>query len=160
MASFVSTLITDTLENMPFLGSSWRSKDDSHFPNRLQTRKLLTTLDDHQQIQSAPLVDLNRTALYDIPPPYIDATHIRPSNSYKKQLIDKLIDSATASNKNSAVDKKGILQGIKLVEIAVDEYESGNEAIALDIYLSGLDKMIMALPSKYRLNQSSMVNTF
>lgn len=47
------------------------------------------------------------------------------------------------------VDRKGISAGIQLVGIAADEFESGNEAVALDIYLSGLDKIIMSLPSKF-----------
>lgn len=138
---------------MTFLRScSWRSKDDSHFnqPSRLQTSKLFANND--PQSYSAPPVDHNRSASYDTPPPYNDRT-------YTQQLVDRLIDATTAtlspstssSTTTTVVDKKGIVHGIRLVEIAVDEYECGNEAIALDIYLSGLDKIIMALPSKYKL---------
>lgn len=46
------------------------------------------------------------------------------------------------------VDKQGISAGIKLVDIALEEFDRGNEALGLDIYLSGLDKIIMSLPSK------------
>ncbi|KAF1797058.1 hypothetical protein FB192DRAFT_1313656 [Mucor lusitanicus] len=37
---------------------------------------------------------------------------------------------------------------MKLVSIAADEYEEGNESVALDIYLTGVDKILMALPNK------------
>lgn len=53
----------------------------------------------------------------------------------------------TESTFVNTVHRKSLSQGLKLVEIAVDEFESGSEAVALDIYLSGLDKIIMALPS-------------
>ena len=82
----------------------------------------------------------------DNPPPY------DPLKSTYSQFVDKLIDSTTSKFgyhlPSRAVDRKSLSQGVKLVEIAVDEFESGNEAIGLDVYLSGLDKIIMALPSK------------
>lgn len=89
------------------------------------------------------------TSSTDHPPPYDNA----PQKSTYTQLVDKLIDTTT-SNKwgyylaSRSVDRKSLSQGVKLVEIAVDEFETGNEAIGLDVYLAGLDKIIMALPSK------------
>lgn len=83
--------------------------------------------------------DLART--FDTPPPY--------ASIHNKSFVNKLIDNTTFNLfSKSTINKKSLTQGIKLVEFAVDEFESGNEALALDIYLSGLDKIIMALPSK------------
>lgn len=45
------------------------------------------------------------------------------------------------------LDRRSISQGMKLVSIAADEYDVGNETVALDIYLTGIDKILMALPS-------------
>lgn len=86
----------------------------------------------------------------DNPPPY------DRSKSTYQQFVDKLIDSTASrfryqlpkNQTTSPVDRKSLSQGVKLVEIAVDEFETGNEAIGLDVYLAGLDKIIMALPSK------------
>ncbi|KAL0091839.1 hypothetical protein J3Q64DRAFT_1635461 [Phycomyces blakesleeanus] len=47
----------------------------------------------------------------------------------------------------SSLDRKSIAQGMRLVSIAADEYDEGNEALGLEIYLSGIDKVLMALPS-------------
>ncbi|KAG0736443.1 hypothetical protein G6F57_000032 [Rhizopus arrhizus] len=71
-------------------------------------------------------------------PPYYDPWMIEINNlaeRIKKDERDKL-------------DKESISRGMKLVLIAVDEYEQGNESIALDIYLTGVDKIMMALPNK------------
>lgn len=75
-------------------------------------------------------------------------------------FVDKLRDDAAAivgSTKYQSqqqqlqfppLDRKSVSQGMKLVAIAADEYEDGNDDVALDIYLSGIDKILMALPSK------------
>lgn len=83
-----------------------------------------------------------------------------PSTSWTSEmsmLADKIRDDATAISPTafsaSAVenlDRKSISQGMKLVAIAADEYEDGNETVALDIYLSGIDKILMALPSMFQ----------
>ncbi|CAO3619373.1 unnamed protein product [Mucor fragilis] len=80
------------------------------------------------------------------PPPYDNAA---PKSTYS-QLVDKLMDTATSKlgySTRRSVDRKSLSQGVKLVEIAVEEFETGNEAIGLDVYLAGLDKIIMALPN-------------
>ncbi|CEP13393.1 hypothetical protein [Parasitella parasitica] len=86
------------------------------------------------------MVDLQET-----PPPY------DTSKSAYSQFVDKLIDSTTSRFgyhlPSRAVDRKSLSQGVRLVEIAVDEFETGNEAIGLDVYLAGLDKIIMAMPN-------------
>ncbi|KAL9559155.1 hypothetical protein MBANPS3_000559 [Mucor bainieri] len=83
----------------------------------------------------------------DHPPPYDNATQ----KSTYSQLVDKLIDTTTSKlncyySASRSIDRRSLSQGVKLVEIAVDEFETGNDTIGLDIYLAGLDKIIMALP--------------
>lgn len=99
------------------------------------------------------------------PPPY-DIQHSpvpTPSTSWTSEmsaLAEKIKDdvtntfkgnkSVTITSKQSNIDRRSISQGMKLVSIAADEYEGGNEADALGIYLTGVDKILMALPSKKR----------
>lgn len=54
----------------------------------------------------------------------------------------------TSNSLPNNIDRHSISQGMKLVSIAADEYEEGNESVALDIYLTGVDKILMALPSE------------
>jgi hypothetical protein len=100
----------------------------------------------------------NQIEAMEIPPPYdtFKPNSPRPSHStpsYRQQLVDKIRDTTSRLGykdySKPTVDRKSLSQGMKLVEIAVEEFESGNEAIALDVYLSGLDKIIMCLPSKF-----------
>ncbi|KAI8340380.1 hypothetical protein EDC96DRAFT_416666, partial [Choanephora cucurbitarum] len=69
-------------------------------------------------------------------------------------LAEKIKDDVTNTLKGNSksnqqqVDRYGISQGMKLVSIAADEYEGGNESVALNLYLTGVDKILMALPSK------------
>ena len=78
-------------------------------------------------------------------------------------LADKIRDDAAAlsSQPFEMLDRRSISQGMKLVAIAADEYEDGNMAVALDIYLSGIDKILMALPSKrtFALNMEKQTLT-
>ncbi|KAL7327192.1 hypothetical protein PS15p_209421 [Mucor circinelloides] len=87
------------------------------------------------------------TSSVDHPPLYNNVAQ-KPNYSH---LVDKLIDTTTSKfgyqSSNRSVDRKSLSQGVKLVDIAVDEFETGNEAIGLDVYLAGLDKIIMALPN-------------
>ncbi|KAI7859997.1 hypothetical protein BDC45DRAFT_530446 [Circinella umbellata] len=101
------------------------------------------------------------------PPPYdyrSSSPIPTPSTSWTSEmsvLADKIRDDAaalsttTASTSNQQIganiemlDRRSISQGMKLVAIAADEYEDGNMTVALDIYLSGIDKILMALPNK------------
>lgn len=58
----------------------------------------------------------------------------------------------TSNSLPNNIDRHSISQGMKLVSIAADEYEEGNESVALDIYLTGVDKILMALPNKTDMN--------
>ncbi|ORZ14057.1 hypothetical protein BCR42DRAFT_417956 [Absidia repens] len=94
---------------------------------------------------------------YDSPTP-------TPSTSWTSEMsafVDKLRDDAASivgSTKYQTqqqqhlqtppLDRRSVSQGMKLVAIAADEYEDGNDDVALDIYLSGIDKILMALPNK------------
>ncbi|KAI8879907.1 hypothetical protein K501DRAFT_192452 [Backusella circina FSU 941] len=89
------------------------------------------------------------------PPPYGSPTPT-PSTSWTSEmsaLAEKIKDDVTSTFKGKQqqveqIDRHSISQGMKLVSIAADEYEDGNESVALDIYLTGVDKIIMALPNK------------
>lgn len=125
MASFVSGLISKQLNNLPFIG------------NQQQEPRLNLSAND--------LSDLNRlaTSLNDR-----TQTDFTTPSAYT-EFVDKLLLNTTINNNNSnqQVNRQSIMQGIKLVGIAVDEFDSGNEDIALNVYLSGLDKIIMSLPN-------------
>ncbi|KAI9266812.1 hypothetical protein BDA99DRAFT_506742 [Phascolomyces articulosus] len=101
------------------------------------------------------------------PPPYdfrSSSPIPTPSTSWTSEmsvLADKIRDDAVAISANTSssqqqqqmapfemLDRRSISQGMKLVAIAADEYEDGNMTVALDIYLSGIDKILMALPNK------------
>ncbi|CAO3614572.1 unnamed protein product [Cunninghamella echinulata] len=99
------------------------------------------------------------------PPSPFESPIPTPSTSWTSEMsafVDKLRDDAAAivassnSKYNSSLlnlatpplDRKSVSQGMKLVAIAADEYEDGNDDVALDIYLSGIDKILMALPNK------------
>lgn len=83
-------------------------------------------------------------------------------SSFVSSLLSKSVNTIVGSSRHQDpslqslakyegvhnVDRKGISAGVKLISIAVEEFACGNQAIALDIYLSGLDKIIMSLPSK------------
>ncbi|KAI9478674.1 MAG: hypothetical protein EXX96DRAFT_483109 [Benjaminiella poitrasii] len=79
-----------------------------------------------------------------------------PSTSWASEmsaLAERIKDdqSFSMSDENN-IDRHSISQGMKLVSIAADEYEDGNESVALDIYLTGVDKIIMALPNKTEMD--------
>ncbi|ORX51244.1 hypothetical protein DM01DRAFT_316557 [Hesseltinella vesiculosa] len=94
--------------------------------------------------------------------PIIESPTPTPSTSWTSEMsafVDKLRDDAAAivasssntsykSNQIPPLDRRSVSQGMKLVAIAADEYEEGNDDVALDIYLSGIDKILMALPNK------------
>ncbi|CEP19551.1 hypothetical protein [Parasitella parasitica] len=97
------------------------------------------------------------------PPPYdpmqqqLHSPTPSPSTSWTLEmsaLAEKIRDDVTKTFKSSNskqtanIDRHSISQGMKLVSIAADEYEQGNESVALDIYLTGVDKILMALPNK------------
>lgn len=60
-----------------------------------------------------------------------------------KALIDKI-----SAKKVAKLDRQSIVQGLRMVDLAAIEYQEGNDSIALDIYLHGLDKIVMGLPGK------------
>lgn len=68
------------------------------------------------------------------------------TNTFKGS--SKQTPTALSLQQQSNIDRHSISQGMKLVSIAADEYEEGNESVALDIYLTGVDKILMALPNK------------
>ncbi|KAI8089471.1 uncharacterized protein BX664DRAFT_385954 [Halteromyces radiatus] len=120
-----------------------------HQYNTNLSNRTTPSLSDYSQQQQQQLI-----SPFDSPTP-------TPSTSWTSEMsafVDKLRDDAAAmvaSNKyqpqqptQTPLDRKSVSQGMKLVAIAADEYEDGNDAVALDIYLSGIDKILMALPNK------------
>ncbi|ORZ10197.1 hypothetical protein BCR42DRAFT_381147 [Absidia repens] len=117
------------------------------------------SLSDHTQYQQQSYQSAGASSLispFDSPTP-------TPSTSWTSEMsafVDKLRDDAAAivgSTKYqsqqqilqaSPLDRRSVSQGMKLVAIAADEYEEGNDDVALDVYLSGIDKILMALPNK------------
>jgi hypothetical protein len=91
------------------------------------------------------------------PPPYV------PAMDQEQDDIENLAEAvkqnshlvSAISKTGRSLDRKSIIQGIKLVAIAADEYNEGNDTVALDIYLTGLDKIVMALPGKYIVIKSA-----
>ncbi|KAG2202029.1 hypothetical protein INT47_006221 [Mucor saturninus] len=81
-------------------------------------------------------------------------------SSYVSSLLSKSVNTMVGPDEmtfgmphgvnyttTAKVDRKGLSAGIQLVGLAVEEFEIGNDAVGLDIYLSGLDKIIMSLPN-------------
>lgn len=135
MASYFTALLYKPLDYMPFVGSL---KVDHSKTELTMPRSLTIDLD---RIQQKDSTDRNLAGQV-TPPPY--------DRSAYTQFVDKLIDTTWKSGfsqQQQPINRQSIMQGIKLVGIAADEFDLGNEAIALDVYLSGLDKIIMSLPN-------------
>jgi hypothetical protein len=47
------------------------------------------------------------------------------------------------------IDKKQMEHAVTLINVATDMNNSGNQQMAIDLYMMGLDKLISALPSKF-----------
>ncbi|KAI9245624.1 hypothetical protein EDC94DRAFT_628287 [Helicostylum pulchrum] len=47
---------------------------------------------------------------------------------------------------NSTIDKKQMEHAVTLINVATDMNNSGNQQMAIDLYMMGLDKLISALP--------------
>ncbi|CAO3641269.1 unnamed protein product [Cunninghamella echinulata] len=75
-------------------------------------------------------------------PPSMASPIMSPSTSWTTDM------SSNMDKSEIILDRRSISQGMKLVSIAADEYDEGNETVALDIYLTGIDKILMALPNK------------
>ncbi|KAL0078114.1 hypothetical protein F4703DRAFT_1878723 [Phycomyces blakesleeanus] len=131
-----------------------------------QSRTAATTMAASQPQAQAQAQSQSQSHLQS-PPPYNHSPHSSPvpspSTSWTSEmsfLAEKirndtaaLMGSSNSNNTNNSkqaanLDRRSISQGMKLVSIAADEYDDGNESVALDIYLTGLDKILMALPNK------------
>ncbi|KAG2233094.1 hypothetical protein INT48_009220 [Thamnidium elegans] len=54
---------------------------------------------------------------------------------------------------NSTIDKKQMEHAVTLINVATDMNNSGNQQMAIDLYMMGLDKLISALPLKESLEK-------
>ncbi|KAI9014594.1 hypothetical protein CLU79DRAFT_721676 [Phycomyces nitens] len=143
---------------MSFLGKSSKRKSiPSHQQRTLNISRLALPASDSDV--SALVYHAQSATSSQSPPPYnTNSPHSSPvpspSTSWTSEmgaLADKIRNetASLSSNKQAAnLDRRSISQGMKLVSIAADEYDDGNESVALDIYLTGLDKILMALPNK------------
>ncbi|KAI9312236.1 hypothetical protein BX666DRAFT_866205 [Dichotomocladium elegans] len=150
MSSLVSSILP--MDDLPFIGSKRRS-----LPTGSSGGGGMTT---------APMIDTSRFAFQHQggATEYHMAAHYgggsasstghpipTPSTSWTSDmsaLADKIRDDNLMKPKQVVhLDKRSVSQGLKLVSIAADEYDSGNESTALGIYLTGIDKIIMALPN-------------
>lgn len=55
----------------------------------------------------------------------------------------------SSSQQQTTIDKKQLEHAITLINVATDMNNSGNQQMAIDLYMMGLDKLMSALPCKY-----------
>ncbi|ORY96728.1 hypothetical protein BCR43DRAFT_563970 [Syncephalastrum racemosum] len=159
MASFVSSFLHHTankIEDMPLFTS--RSNKKKVAASEVQQQQQQHQQQQHHYPYPFHHNSSSSSVISVPPPPYYDCSSPTPSpstswTSQMSALADKIRDepltaAGTGSKPVSSLDRKSISQGLKLVSIAADEYEEGNDEVALDIYLTGLDKILMALPNK------------
>lgn len=169
MSSFVSSILHNSankIESMSMRGSRNNSKNQNRKSSPNLTSRLAVYGASTPTLSSPsycyhPQMSYSAEYVPSVapppPPPYGSPTPT-PSTSWTSEmsaLAEKIKDDVTSSFKGKQqqlqqqqIDRHSISQGMKLVSIAADEYEDGNESVALDIYLTGVDKIIMALPSK------------
>ncbi|CAM0135995.1 hypothetical protein VKS41_005628 [Umbelopsis sp. WA50703] len=82
----------------------------------------------------------------DTQPPPSYSTVERNSLVVANEINSKSIIERISSKQLTKLDRQSIIQGLRMVELAAVEYQEGNDTIALDIYLHGLDKIVMGLP--------------
>lgn len=80
------------------------------------------------------------------PPPSYSSVQTNSSLVVSGGLDSKSIIAKIEAKKVTKLDRQSIIQGLRMVDLAAVEYQEGNDSIALDIYLHGLDKIVMGLP--------------
>lgn len=80
------------------------------------------------------------------PPPSYSSVQTSSSLVVSGGLDSKSIIANIEAKKVTKLDRQSIIQGLRMVDLAAVEYQEGNDSIALDIYLHGLDKIVMGLP--------------
>lgn len=94
------------------------------------------------------------------PPPYENVVQTPPSpienkrfgtlqNIWKRASFSASAftnDVKTMPPVNTTIDKKQVEHAMTLINVATDMNNSGNQQMAMDLYMMGLDKMISALP--------------
>ncbi|CAO3690207.1 unnamed protein product [Umbelopsis ramanniana] len=81
------------------------------------------------------------------PPPSYSSVQTSSSLVVSGGLDSKSIIANIEAKKVTKLDRQSIIQGLRMVDLAAVEYQEGNDSIALDIYLHGLDKIVMGLPA-------------
>lgn len=177
MSSFVSSILhssANKIESVSLLGSKKsKSKAKSNqqqtdLGSRLAMHASTPILSNNSRYYYHHPQRSYSTEYIPAPPPYdtqqqqllqMHSPVPSPSTSWTSEMsafAEKIKDDVTSSFKGgkksvstSQIDRYSISQGMKLVSIAADEYEQGNGSVALGIYLTGIDKILMALPSKF-----------
>jgi hypothetical protein len=80
------------------------------------------------------------------PPPSYSSVQTSSSLVVSGGLDSKSIIEKIEAKKVARLDRQSLIQGLRMVDLAAIEYQEGNDSIALDIYLHGLDKIVMGLP--------------
>lgn len=57
-------------------------------------------------------------------------------------------DMKAPLTQTTAIDKKQVDHAVTLINVATDMNNSGNQQMAIDLYMMGLDKLMCALPCK------------
>ncbi|KAI9261621.1 hypothetical protein BDA99DRAFT_538009 [Phascolomyces articulosus] len=178
MSSFVSSILqhsANRIDDMPFLGSRSKRQSlptgsssgmmDAYQQQQYQQHRNSAEYYNHPHHVGGNNNPVGPMTMGSSPPPSYEAMMMQspqptPSTSWTSDmnlLADKIKndhhhdDTSSTANKQlvmQQLDRRSISQGLKLVSIAADEYDGGNEMVALDIYLTGLDKILMALPNK------------
>ncbi|KAI9315162.1 hypothetical protein BX666DRAFT_1879026 [Dichotomocladium elegans] len=134
------------------------STPTSSFLSRLPSYNSSSSTVSHSTRAPVPRTHLSTDySLNSNPPPYdgssTNSPVPTPSTSWTSEmsaLADRIKDHHASIDgcPVNSLDRKSIAQGMKLFAVAADEFENGSPSIALDIYLSGIDKVLMALPYK------------
>lgn len=174
MSSFVSSILhssANKIESVSFGSKKNKSKQQQQqsdiLGSRLAMHASTPTLSNNTYYYHHPQRSHSTEYVPAAPPPYDTQLNLHhtspvpsPSTSWTSEMsafAEKIKDDVASSFKStnsskksasSAIDRHSISQGMKLVSIAADEYEQGNESVALGIYLTGIDKILMALPSE------------
>lgn len=158
MSSFVSSILHNSANKIESMSKRTNNQPRNSPPQQVDLGSRLA-------MQASTSVNSSGSGYYYSPPPPYDPQQKvfsptpTPSTSWTSEmsaLAEKIKDDVTNSFKSNKstndtqnnIDRHSISQGMKLVSIAADEYEQGNESVALDIYLTGVEKVLMALPSK------------
>lgn len=162
MSALVSRVLSQA-DKLPIINnaSSW-------FPNYYVSKKeeaAVTSLEQQDEDNFNAYQRLTTTSpRYSMAPPPYEATNSTPIVVENKRFstlttIWKRASFSSSTNTDiktpivapSTIDKKQMDHAVTLINVATDMNNSGNQQMAIDLYMMGLDKLMSALPCKYLL---------